>query len=145
MRRRLTAGLTGLLLALLFLTGAAFPAKAEEGAFPELNEAGFLDTGEFVYENPDEGIWRYASSSLKIEIFRREQTKPKKVWYEAEVRCAEGSEMPHMVFNDAEKRRTRRKNGFPARIIPIKSAGRRGRCWRCPAITARPGCSRKSG
>ncbi|MBO7663279.1 MAG: phosphodiester glycosidase family protein [Clostridia bacterium] len=104
MKRRLTAGLAGLLLALLLLMGAAFPARAEEGAFPELNGAGFLDGGEFVYENPEEGVWRYASSTLKVEIFRREQAKPKRVWYEAEVWCAEGSEMPHMVFNDEEKR-----------------------------------------
>ena len=57
-----------------------------EGAWPELNEAGYLDSGEFVYENPETGIWRYCSETLKVEILRKSETKPVKlIWYEAEV------------------------------------------------------------
>ena len=85
----------------LLAMGAAAPAgpvsKAEESAveewtvleekaWPELNDAGFLDQGEFVSEDPEEGIWRYCSGTLKIEIIRRTETEPVNlIWYEAEV------------------------------------------------------------
>lgn len=93
-----------LLTALLLLasTQAAAAEGAGEGEFPALNDAGFLDSGEFVWEDPDNGVWRYASETLRIEIFRREQAKPARVWYEAEVFRAEGSEGPRMVANDPE-------------------------------------------
>lgn len=66
----------------------------EDGAFPVLNEDGFLDIGEFVYENEEDGVWRYVSQDLKIEIYRRTRTDPDpekkkkellRTWYEAEV------------------------------------------------------------
>ena len=66
----------------VLMTGAA----GAEGEWPELNEDGFLDEGEFVYENPDAGLWRYCSETLKVEIIRYTQTEPlKEIWYEAEV------------------------------------------------------------
>ena len=77
-------------------------AAEEEGDFPALNDAGFLDSGEFVFEDEENGVWRYASETLWIEIYRREQAKPKRVWYEAEIRCAEGSAGPRMIANDPE-------------------------------------------
>ena len=52
-------------------------ASGEEGAFPELNEQGFLDEGEYVYQNPEEGVWRYASQTLRIEIYRYQIAEPK--------------------------------------------------------------------
>ena len=59
---------------------------AEDGGWPALNEAGFLDSGEFVQEDPDAGVWRYCSETLKIEILRKSETDPMKlIWYEAEV------------------------------------------------------------
>ncbi|MBQ6398602.1 MAG: phosphodiester glycosidase family protein [Clostridia bacterium] len=94
-----------LILILLMAAGALSFAAAEEdeAAFPPLNGQGFLDSGEFVYENPEEGLWRYASPTLKVEIYRRQEKKPNRVWYEAEVWCAGGSETPHMIPNDPEK------------------------------------------
>ena len=57
-----------------------------EGEWPQLNDDGFLDEGEFVYENADEGVWRYCSSTLKVEILRYTETgKVPLIWYEAEV------------------------------------------------------------
>ena len=76
---------------------------SETADFPPLNEAGFLDEGEFVYYGEKEGLWRYASDSLWVEIHRVSQEKPARTWYEAEIRCAEGSETPHMIPNDPEK------------------------------------------
>jgi len=95
----------GLLLALLCLWACQCATAEEEGAFPALNDAGFLDSGEFVWEDADNGVWRYASETLRVEIFRREQAKPARVWYEAEVFCAEGSAGPRMIANDPENRK----------------------------------------
>lgn len=102
-----------LLLALLLLWGGSC-AAAEEGEFPALNDAGFLDSGEFVWEDEANGVWRYASDMLRIEIFRREQAKPARVWYEAEVFCAEGSAGPRMIANDPEN--WKKSTGYPHKI-----------------------------
>ena len=66
-------------------------------------EDGFLDEGEFVYEDPEKGLWRYCSDTLWVEIRRISQEKPLRTWYEAEIRCAEGGEFPHMIPVDPEK------------------------------------------
>ena len=86
--------LFAVLAALMLLWSMPCTAEGKEGAFPALNEAGFLDSGEFIWEDAENGIWRYASQTLRIEIIRREQAKPARVWYEAEVFCAEGSAGP---------------------------------------------------
>ena len=75
---------------------------AAEGDFPELNEAGFLDEGEFLFEDAEQGVWRYASQTLKVEICRREEEKPKQTWYEAEIWCAEGSGGPRVISSDPD-------------------------------------------
>lgn len=73
----------------LFTCAAAEEPEApqeEPGAWPELNAEGFLDEGEFVYEGPENDLWRYCSQTLKIEIRRKSETDPAKlVWFEAEV------------------------------------------------------------
>lgn len=98
-----------LVLALLLLCGMA----AAEGEFPELNEDGFLDDGEFVYENDEEGVWRYASATLKVEIYRRTQDSPKQIWYEAEIWSGDGERF-RMIPNDPEKRMT--SQAYPYKI-----------------------------
>lgn len=80
MLKRLTSVLLALLLTLLM------PACLAEGEWPELNADGYLDEGEFVYVNVEEGVWRYVSQDLKVEIIRYTVTEPDKlIWYEAEV------------------------------------------------------------
>jgi len=86
-----------LLAALMLLLPAAIAESTspEAGAFPVLNDEGFLDVGEYVYINEEAGIWRYVDDKLKVEIHRRTTSGPdphdkaKKVrnwtWYEAEV------------------------------------------------------------
>ncbi len=106
--------LMGLLAVLLVLTAGA--AAAEEGEFPALNDAGFLDSGEFVFEDAEAGVWRYASDTLKVEIYRREQKKPPRVWYEAEVFCAEGSAGPRMIANDPENWKKAANMDYPHKI-----------------------------
>ena len=105
-----------LLMALLFLWGGMCAAETDNGEFPALNDAGFLDSGEFVWEDGENGVWRYASDTLRIEIHRREQAKPARVWYEAEVFCAEGSAGPRMVANDPENWKKASSMDYPHKI-----------------------------
>ena len=57
-----------------------------EEAWPGLNEAGYLDSGEYIFEDPENGVWRYCSETLRIEVIRRTETEPDKmIRYEAEV------------------------------------------------------------
>ena len=107
-----------LLLAVLLLGGSFCLAEEGKNDFPALNDAGFLDSGEFVREDPEAGIWRYASQDLWIEIRRQEQTKPKRVWYEAEIRCAEGSAGPRMIAEDSEN--WKYKTEYPHKIARKK-------------------------
>lgn len=109
MKIRIALGLA-VLLAFFAFTGSL----GEDADFPEMNEAGFLDSGEFVYENEEEGLWRYASESLWVEVRRISQEKPLRTWYEAEIRCAEGSDVPHMIPLDSEK--WMRKQEYPHKL-----------------------------
>lgn len=88
-----------LVLAALMMAGIAMA----EGDFPELNAEGFLDSGEFVYENEAEGVWRYCSDTLRVEIIRYSQAKPKLTWFEAEVFSRDGT-LWHMIPADPENR-----------------------------------------
>ncbi len=87
-----------LLILLLGLSGAL-----AEGEFPPLNEAGFLDEGEFVYENEEEGVWRYASPTLWGEVIRRTDEHPNIVWYEAEIRAAEGEMFRMLPWRETKR------------------------------------------
>ena len=106
----------GLLTALMILWTGCIAAAEEKGEFPALNDAGFLDSGEFVWEDDENGVWRYASDTLRIEIFRRQQKQPARVWYEAEVFCAEGSAGPRMIANDPEHWKTAASMEYPYKI-----------------------------
>ena len=64
--------------------------------FPALAADGFLPEGEneFVYSDEDEGVWLYASGSLRVEIRRYQQKSPKLMrWYEAEIWCKPEEDM----------------------------------------------------
>ena len=105
------------LLALMLVICAAAAAEGEDGTFPPLNAEGFLDGGEFVFEDPENGVWRYASSTLWVEIYRREQQKPPRVWYEAEVRCAPDAENggPRMVPYNPEN--WMKEKAYPYKLV----------------------------
>lgn len=45
------------LLVMLTILFPALYAKAAEGDFPTLNDAGYLEEGEFVYQSADTGVW----------------------------------------------------------------------------------------
>jgi len=94
--------LLSLLVLITLLIPAVF-ALAEEGDFPELDEAGFLAEGEFVYQNEVDGIWRYVSVTLKVEIFRKYDKEKNLTWYEAEIWSRDG-DVFRCIPNDPEDR-----------------------------------------
>ncbi|MBQ7655182.1 MAG: phosphodiester glycosidase family protein [Clostridia bacterium] len=78
-------------------TGTVDPSTLNEH-FPALTAQGFLPDGqsEFVYANEAEGLWLYASQTLRIEIKRYEgknSTNGPLRWYEAEVFAKDNSEL----------------------------------------------------
>ena len=78
-------------------TAAANPETIHE-KFPTLTAQGFLPEGEseFVYQDEAEGLWLYASQTLRIEINRRTGTNSKKQplrWYEAQIFTKDESEL----------------------------------------------------
>lgn len=94
--------LLSLLILLTMMLPAAF-AQAAEGDFPALDDAGFLEEGEFTYQNMDGGVWRYASATLKVEIFRKYDKEQNLTWYEAEIWSREG-DVFRCIPNDPEDR-----------------------------------------
>lgn len=86
-------------------TAAADPQYILE-QFPELTEEGFLPEGEaeFVYQDAENGLWLYASQSIRIQIQRKtgqidEYDGKKKVktwntnWYETHIFCRDNREL----------------------------------------------------
>ena len=81
--KRIGAALLALMM--LVTAGEAFAAdtQAEAAAAPEwadvkLNSRGFIDEGEYVFEDNENGHWMYVSPSLRIEIVRTLETPEKK-------------------------------------------------------------------
>ena len=78
-------------------SAAANPETIHE-KFPELTAQGFLPDGEaeFVYQDEAEGLWLYASQTLRIEINRHTGINSKKEplrWYEAQIFTRDESEL----------------------------------------------------
>ena len=78
-------------------------APTAADGFPPLNAEGFLDEGEFVFADEENGVWRYCSQTLRIEINRRTQAKPKLVWYEAEIWAAEGEAFRMLPWDASDR------------------------------------------
>lgn len=92
-------------------TAAANPDTIH-ALFPELTQEGFLPEGEseFVYRDEANGLWLYASQTLRIEINRRTGTNSKKEplrWYEADVFTRDASELFHLFPYDETKYKNR--------------------------------------
>ena len=80
-----------LLLLLSGLWTAAARAEAEAPEGPALNAEGFLDEGEYVREDEENGYWEYASPTLHVVINRRYTTDPVPLyWWEADIRTRGG-------------------------------------------------------
>lgn len=103
MNRIITVFMLTLLMVLAASAGLAETADGEPGAFPPLNEAGFLDEGEFVFEDDEAGVWRYCSATLKVEIHRKTQAKPRLVWYEAEIWATPGESFRMLPWSETKR------------------------------------------
>lgn len=114
MRKMLTAFLLPavFLLAALMISTAAAENAAPEWADVVLNERGFLDEGEYMLEDADNGHWMYVSRTLRIQI-EKTWEQPEKIqprdanqefWcYTAEIWCdTEKGELPVTLWADPE-------------------------------------------
>ena len=72
------------------------PSTAPHALFPPLNETGFLDEGEFLHKDEEQGIWLYVSRDLRVEILRKLDEAIPLVWYEADIWTA-GDQHPFML------------------------------------------------
>ncbi len=64
---------------------AESPEVSYTEVLPQLNAAGFVDEGEFVYDNNDAGLWIYISQTLKVIIQRKIDLETPLRWFEAEI------------------------------------------------------------
>ena len=83
---------------------------APEWADVELNAQGFLDDGEYVYADDENGRYMYASKTLRVVIERtREEPDKKHPFYcfTANIWCdTAAGELPTTVFKDPEKKKS---------------------------------------
>ena len=73
--------------------------------FPPLTAEGFLPEGvaPYLFEDEENGLWRYASQSLRITITRHQDKEKKLRWFESELVFAEG-EYLRMYPNEVENK-----------------------------------------
>ncbi|MBR1585709.1 MAG: phosphodiester glycosidase family protein [Clostridia bacterium] len=92
-------------------TTVAFTAGADpqfiREEFPALTDAGFLPEGEaeFVFMDDENGLWLYASQSIRIQIERKTGTlkSTKTRWYEAHIFCRDNQELMDFIpYNKAK-------------------------------------------
>lgn len=93
-----------------------------EWADVALNANGFLDEGEYVLEDEENGHWMYVSRTLRIQITRTLEEPPKQTkkeaaqhfyCYTAEIWCdTENGEIPYTAWAEPEKARTKMKPKF---------------------------------
>ena len=102
-----------LLLAVIMILTAVSAASGEDvpvWADVTLNERGFLDGGEYLLEDPENGHWMYVNGTLRIQITRTWETpeKVRKKDYNQEFNCftaeiwcdTEAGELPVTLWAD---------------------------------------------
>ncbi len=98
-------------------TGVRFSdTKAPEWADVALNDRGFLDEGEYILEDPENGHWMYVNRTLRIQVVRDYRTyekakkkDPEQAFYcfTAHIWCDwKAGELPHTVYSNPETPRT---------------------------------------
>ena len=76
-----------------------------EGILPELNEKGYIDSGEFIYTDDATGIYIYISPTVKIILNRRFDGALPLTWFETEIWCdTEAGEYVQNIERNPEKR-----------------------------------------
>ena len=83
---------------------------APEWADVELNAQGFLDEGEYVYADDENGHWMYVNGTLRVVIERTYEVPDKKhpfYCFTANIWCdMPAGELPTTVFKDPEKKKS---------------------------------------
>jgi len=83
---------------------------APEWADVELNAQGFLDDGEYVYADDENGHWMFANETLRVVIERTYEEPDKKhpfYCFTANIWCdTAAGELPTTVFKDPEKKKS---------------------------------------
>lgn len=75
----------------------------QKPADPRKDEKGYLLSGEYVYENAEEGLWFYASPTLIVRVDRKYDSEKVLTWYEAQVFCDPSAERVGAVLYNPEK------------------------------------------
>jgi len=70
--------------------------------YPERDEEGYLaGEGEYWYENDEDGMWIYLTSSLQIHIVKQVDESVPLEWYETDIRMREGESFMSVETNPA--------------------------------------------
>ncbi|MBQ8159303.1 MAG: phosphodiester glycosidase family protein [Clostridia bacterium] len=82
---------------------------------PEVLDSGFLaeSDGGWYYQNHEEGLWIYLSSTERVEITRNQTTSPKMTWYVADIVCRRGTTLFTRSWNEKKPGKTQ---GLPQDI-----------------------------
>ena len=96
----------------ILLGGAEVEIEEDDGpAVPEwadvtLNARGFLDEGEYVFEDDEEGHYMYVSPTIRIQIERTYEVPDKRhpfYCFTANIWCdVDGGELPHVVDSNPD-------------------------------------------
>ena len=94
-------------------------ADAPEWADVDLNARGYLDEGEFILEDAENGHWMYVNQTLRIQVVRSWETPGKQTkkeakqefyCYTAEIWCDTASgELPYTTWSEPDKPRDKMK------------------------------------
>ncbi len=102
--------------------GRTAKAAAPDWADVVLNERGYLDEGEYVLEDEENGHWMYVSPTLRIQVTRswetpekqtRSEAKQEFFCYTAEIWCdTANGELPFTTWSEPDKPREKMKAMF---------------------------------
>ena len=101
--------------------------EAPEWAEVTLNDRGFLNDGEYVLEDEENGHWLYVSPTIRVQIVRKaeemdviqnhKRVHKKLVSYTAHIWCdLESGELPRTVYNNPDPARRSKDHAFMTQI-----------------------------
>lgn len=73
------------------------------GEAREKDAKGYLLSGEYVYENANEGLWFYASPTLVVRVDRKSDSEKVLTWYETHVFCDPEKEPVGSILHNPKK------------------------------------------
>lgn len=122
--------ITTILFCSLAAAGFAESPSAAEWAEVVLNERGFIDEGEYILEDVENGHWMYVSPTLRIQIVRSWETPEKRTKKEAaqsfncftaEIWCdIENGELPYTAWSDPDNPRGKKTQKYIPEIAQLQ-------------------------